>query len=283
MKPLTTELEAIITRYLQQSLEALPLVGIDIRHIIMNLSEEILQSTREDAEKNAYAPDQFTLTTSPGSSEDLRKGIGLLQSQLSLQMEEALATAGYRLTHPVHITFASDPTLPQGDVRVIAWHSRDPLQINVQMRGYEEPETSTPPKGAFLIVSGKRHFPLAKRRVGIGRRLDNDLVLDDPHISREHAELIAVKGFYLLRDLNSKAGTRVNKKLVKEHRLEPGDVIHFASIEIIYGEDTLGPPTETPPYQPSSKPTTRRDHETPLGLKKLHDLDTTIFDDAPRS
>lgn len=280
MKPLTTELEATITRYLQQSLEALPLIGIDVSYIITNLANEILDSSRQDAEENTYAPDQFTLTTSPQSSGDLRRGLGLLQSQISLQLEEALATAGYQLTHPVHITFASDPTLKDGEVRIIAWHSRDPLQLHAQMMDYVEPETSTPPRGAFMIVNGKRHFPLTKRRVSIGRRLDNDLVLDDPHVSREHAELIAVKGFYLLRDLNSKAGTRVNKKLIKEHRLEPGDVLQFASIEIIYGEDPLGPPTETPPYQPSSTPRSPRDDETPLGLKSLRDMDTSVFHDV---
>lgn len=280
---MTSELEVTITRYLQESLKSLPWLGIDVPGIIRNLASEILDSAREDPDGNRYAPDQFTLTACPGSSSDIRKGLGLIQSQISLQMEEALATLGYRLTHPVHVTFASDPTLDMGEVRVIAWHSRDPLQLTTQMEDYEEPGTSTPPRGAFLIVSGKRNFPLREKRIRIGRRLDNDLVLDDSHVSRQHAELIAREGYYILRDMNSTAGTRVNQSLIKEHRLEPGDLIHIASIEIIYNEDPLGPPTETPPYEPSSKPESTRDRSTPLGLKAIHELETKALKQHPPS
>jgi len=277
-----SELDATLARYLEESLTSLPWLGIDVPGIIRNLAGEIVASTRQDSDNNRYAPDQFTLTACPGSSSDIRKGLGLVQSQISLQMEEALATLGYRLTHPVHVTFASDPTLRIGVVRVIAWHSRDPLQLTDQMQEYEEPGTSTPPRGAFLIVSGKRNFPLRNKRVRIGRRLDNDLVLDDNHVSRQHAELIAREGYYILRDMNSTAGTRVNKTLIKEHRLEPGDLIHIASIEIIYNEDPLGPPTETPPYKPASSADSSRDRSTPMGMRTIHDLETrALKEDSP--
>ncbi|MBN2555369.1 MAG: DUF3662 domain-containing protein [Anaerolineales bacterium] len=277
MEPVTSELEATITRYLQQSLKSLPWLGIDVPDILRNLAAEVFDSTRTDSEGNQYAPDQFTLTTSPISTGQLKTDLGLIQSQISLQMEEALSSSGFRLTHPVHITFATDPTLSLGEVRVIAWHSRDPLQINVHIRDYEEPGTSSPPPGAFFIVGGKRHFPLTEKRIQIGRRLDNDLVLDDMHISRQHAELIATEGHYLLRDLNSTAGTRVNKTLIKERQLEPGDVIHLASVEIIYGEDPHGPPNETPPYKAVSRSGISDDHSTPLGLKALNDMDTNVL------
>ena len=103
--------------------------------------------------------------------------------------------------------------------------------------------------------------------IRIGRRPDNNLVLDDPHISRIHAMLQAVDGQYVVKDLGSTAGTRVNHHLVKEAVLRPGDVITLAAVELIYGEDRSGPPEDTPPYAP--EPSIRRDVnlDTPLDLK----------------
>ncbi|NIS31053.1 MAG: FHA domain-containing protein [Actinobacteria bacterium] len=44
----------------------------------------------------------------------------------------------------------------------------------------------------------------------IGRRSDNDVVIDDPHVSRIHAELRREGNMLVLTDYNSTSGTRVN-------------------------------------------------------------------------
>jgi pSer/pThr/pTyr-binding forkhead associated (FHA) protein len=117
------------------------------------------------------------------------------------------------------------------------------------------------------MVAGKRHFPLVLPVVSIGRRLDNHLVLDDPHVSRAHAQLRAQKGHYHLVDLNSTAGTRVNGRVIRQHVLRPGDVIGISGIELIYGESPSGPPEATPRYAPPFAPPSDRDRITPLNLR----------------
>src|SRR5512133_3024136 len=59
------------------------------------------------------------------------------------------------------------------------------------------------PEDAFVIVDGVKVIPLTQPLVRIGRRLENNLVLDDPRVSRTHAELRAINGRYVLFDLNS--------------------------------------------------------------------------------
>ena len=61
-------------------------------------------------------------------------------------------------------------------------------------------ENGTMPENAFLIVEGG-YFP-HRSRVIIGRRLDNQLVIDD-RVSRNHAQLRAIKGRFVVFDLNS--------------------------------------------------------------------------------
>jgi DNA-binding SARP family transcriptional activator len=60
----------------------------------------------------------------------------------------------------------------------------------------------------------------------IGRDPGNDLVLTHPRVSRQHAALVAGPAGYVLVDLHSTNGTRVNgERLSGERLLEPGDAI----------------------------------------------------------
>lgn len=66
----------------------------------------------------------------------------------------------------------------------------------------------------------------------IGRRGDNDLVIDDPHVSRIHAELRRQGNMLVLTDYNSTSGTRVNDEdIVGTAVVRHGDVIHFGPVE----------------------------------------------------
>lgn len=61
--------------------------------------------------------------------------------------------------------------------------------------------------------------------VTIGRRQDNDVVIDDPAVSGHHARIESVDNRPVLIDLKSKNGTFVNEQLVSTHWLEHGDVV----------------------------------------------------------
>jgi len=93
--------------------------------------------------------------------------------------------------------------------------------------------------GAFLIINGKRHITLDKQIVSIGRQLQNDIVLDEPSVSRQHAQIRWRFGRFTLNDLGSSAGTFVNREQIQEIVLQAGDVILLGNAALIYGEDTF--------------------------------------------
>lgn len=64
-----------------------------------------------------------------------------------------------------------------------------------------------------------------KKRINIGRHRDNDLRIDDPLISRQHAQILQQGRTIYLRDLNSTNGTYVNSKRVDIASLEEGTVV----------------------------------------------------------
>ena len=75
------------------------------------------------------------------------------------------------------------------------------------------------------IAEGARHELAMRTR--IGRAPDNDIVLDDHLASRYHAEIIDRGIQWILRDLGSKNGTRVNEQPVTETQLRRGDRVQI--------------------------------------------------------
>jgi pSer/pThr/pTyr-binding forkhead associated (FHA) protein len=71
--------------------------------------------------------------------------------------------------------------------------------------------------GRFAIAKGKS--------LTIGRRKDNDIVIDNLAVSGHHAKLDSVGEEFVLVDLQSKNGSFVNEQMVSSHWLKNGDVI----------------------------------------------------------
>ena len=70
---------------------------------------------------------------------------------------------------------------------------------------------------------------LAESLITIGRAPDNLLPLEDPSVSGRHAQLELVGEDYLLKDLDSTNGTRVNGVRVDTQLLQDGDEISFGN------------------------------------------------------
>jgi len=269
------ELSAIIRKALKSSLGDLPVADERwIAAIAASMAREIIAATRNSPEGQAYAPDQYTLLLHPSLAEGRRAWTERMQKRFSVRMHRELLASGYQMAGEPHISLATDPTLGVDEARIICWHSSNPLALADRIDAEEEADTQRPPEGAFLVVGGKRHFRLRKPLVRIGRRLDNDLVLNDPRVSRHHLQLIARHGRYIARDVGSTAGTYVNGRKIEERVLKPGDVIQVGAIELIYGEDKGGPPDRTPPYEPGGGTEAQDEQITPLNMKNLPDAKT---------
>lgn len=95
--------------------------------------------------------------------------------------------------------------------------------------GFLPPQTTE----AYLIVNSKV-FPLKNEITTIGRTLDNDLIIQEPTISRHHAKILREGDSFIIVDLQSTAGTFINKFKVKECALYSGDLILVANVPIMF-------------------------------------------------
>jgi hypothetical protein len=85
---------------------------------------------------------------------------------------------------------------------------------------------------AIVVAGGKRLVVPAGGAI-IGRSRDCDIVLDDSNVSRRHAEISPSGPSWLIQDLGSTNGVRVNGRQVNgPHPLESGDRIELGTVSI---------------------------------------------------
>ena len=114
-------------------------------------------------------------------------------------------------------------------------------------------------------------FDLVKDVLTIGRDMNNDIVINDAEVSRNHGRLTSQSGGYLIEDLASTNGTFVNgQRLIGPKLLNPGDVVGLGEtivIEYSYVADAgatvvasappprmMAEPPTAPPQTPEQAP-----------------------------
>jgi hypothetical protein len=110
---------------------------------------------------------------------------------------------------------------------------------------------NTATDSAKLLVrlqgQGSRSIDLGRESFAIGRKPDNDLVIDDHTVSGHHAKIIRVQSVYFVEDLKSTNGTAVNGKPIERLQLHDADVITIGKHRIIFQDSALVPAGSIPP------------------------------------
>lgn len=77
-------------------------------------------------------------------------------------------------------------------------------------------------------------FPVAGKRMSVGRRPDSAVFLDDVTVSRDHALLIGRGDQWHIDDCGSLNGTYVNRVRIESHRLEDGDELQIGKYKLTF-------------------------------------------------
>jgi pSer/pThr/pTyr-binding forkhead associated (FHA) protein len=165
-----------------------------------------------------------------------------LRDAIVAALTTAAQEAGLPLDAPPLLTLVADSSRSAGAFRIAPSSTAAPSDATPAQPPPEE--HAVLPEKAFLIVDGVKEFRLNQSRISIGRQLDNDLVVDDPRVSRHHAQLRAIKGRYVLFDLNSSGGCFINGQRASQSILYPGDVLSLAGVSLIFGQDNPLPQRE---------------------------------------
>jgi pSer/pThr/pTyr-binding forkhead associated (FHA) protein len=265
------QLEAKIQKLVEDQLAGI-LPGLKLEdRVIQRLATAVKENIVQQKDDRAIAPNEFTLIVATDTSP-------MWKEQSTIDALKNIITTASRdvglkfVTQPT-VNITTDDTFSAEEIKVVAAHKLEPVGdtqgMQTSMGNEENEEADNIPENAFLIVEGVKVHALIESVVNIGRRLENQLVIDDPRVSRNHAQLRAIKGRFVLFDLNSTGGTFVNGQRTSQTVLYPGDVISLAGVALIFGQDNPPPRPDLAGTAPlnldpgtSERPTATVEHNT---------------------
>jgi hypothetical protein len=250
MRPMNDQaisrLEARLERLIEGAFAQLFSKTIRAQDIALHLSRAMENSIQPstDGDPRPYAPDMYTIRLNPNVYDHLIARQPELASLLGQHLVELASSVGYRLHDVPTISIVAATNIETSELFVEARHRSGVVPATAVMKRIEMPET-TAPKNPQLIINGEQTVPLSDTVINIGRSRDNQIVLNDPYASRHHVQLRLRFGVYTLFDTQSQGGVYVNDVVVREHRLQPGDVIRLGKTQMVYFEEPAAWQTET--------------------------------------
>jgi len=153
-------------------------------------------------------PNEFSIFLASEDFDRFKNFGDSLERELTAAVREHAGREGYQFVGPVKLELHADPEL-----------SASTFAIESELvEGEDRPSD-------WLVFPDGRRVGIGSEVVTIGRLPECAVVLDDPNVSRRHAQVRREGDAVFVVDLASTNGTRVNGIPVREHRLAPGDVI----------------------------------------------------------
>jgi adenylate cyclase len=113
----------------------------------------------------------------------------------------------------------------------------------------DDETTFAGPYGQLTPCGGGDPIPLMKKRILVGRKGEADIQLRFNNVSTQHCRLTLEYGYWFVRDLNSRNGTKVDDRTIERKRIDPGSKLSIARHEYIVEFDpkslgAYGPPPQ---------------------------------------
>jgi hypothetical protein len=196
------------------------------------LQREVDNSAHILSRERMLVPNDFTVELSPSDHARLTQFSDTLSKELSRLVDEHVKEQRYTLAGPLSIGFAESADLSTGRFRV---RSRTNASVT-PVSGQRMTETAIRSSDVILEVSGMRH-PLVPPGVVIGRGNDAELRIDDPGISRRHAQISLEESeggtVVTVSDLGSTNGVILDGQPVNSSQVRDGSEIRLGNTIIV--------------------------------------------------
>lgn len=208
--------------------------------------ERAMDENRSFRQDGVVVPNAYVISLHPDDYAPFATYHASLEDDLAREARERARASNFRMVSRPWVQLRADESVARGEIRVLATvsESHEPLTDaaaeaapDTQTAVFEQGETGGVGRATLLVRTGKGdpvRFELSAPLIGIGRDHDNDLIVDDPGVSRHHCQLKLQQGLYALTDLGSSNGTAVNGRRVSEVALRDGDVIALGGTTVEY-------------------------------------------------
>jgi FHA domain-containing protein len=217
--------------------------------IARKLAKE-MEEAKSVSLSRTYVPNQFWVYLSPDDRDRFETYEDGLKKELSDYLLEHARTHGLALLTRPTVELETDDRLGLGEFGIQAKlvkpadageeveavegdFGHTMVYSTTGARRVEEPRQTS---RALLVGEDKRTVVSGDPFV-IGRSRECDLVLDDPNVSRRHAELRREDGGWAVVDLGSTNGIKLNGKRSRGGRLNPGDEITLGLSRLTFEQE----------------------------------------------
>lgn len=196
-----------------------------------------------------YVPNVFKVNLSPEDFHHLEKFQESLAKELGEYLSAHARQKRYTLGGKVRLEFLPSETLKLGEVKIssqLVEEEPSPLPRDVSKKVKGGTQVISPEEAGELglltrgekpslinLETGER-YSLDKKIIFIGRLKSNDITLNDPSVSRQHASIQREGPGHLLTDLGSTNGTTVNNISVNQAFLEDEDCITIGRTTFVF-------------------------------------------------
>lgn len=164
-------------------------------------------------------PNRFSLHISMEDADQLSTIINSVRQELLRLISDTASGDGYRFVGPLDVQIEADESLKLGNFYVEASFLEEP--------DFEE--------RMLLVIPGGKKVTVSEGVMVIGRMPGCSIVIDDPRVSRKHAEIVRRDLQAFVRDLGSTNGTYLNgERLVGEVPLSSGDQMTFGATRLVF-------------------------------------------------
>ncbi|WP_334144253.1 DUF3662 and FHA domain-containing protein [Rhabdothermincola sp.] len=180
------------------------------------LARELDDNRSVDVRGRTVVPNDFTIALSPEDHERFADIEDTLCRELCDAAREHARDESYSFLGPVAVELTVDPALRTGTFTIVSRMKEGPSGVGA---------------GSLLLPNGERYV-LDEHPVLIGRLDECDITILDANVSRRHAEIRPRGDGFVVIDLGSTNGTRVNGVPVSERELRDGDELTVGNTRI---------------------------------------------------
>lgn len=195
--------------------------------IAARLQRELDSEAKLMSRSRRLVPNEFTVTLSPHDHDRLTPYGKTLNAEIVPELKQHAKERGYIFNGPIQISLEVDESLPTGRFTV-----RSEAVAGVEDSAPADTEMIERAR-LVLEVNGMRH-PLQPPGFSIGRGSDADIRINDPGISRRHAEVqVHADGRMRIVDLGSTNGIVVNGERVRQAEISDGARIEIGKTRML--------------------------------------------------
>ncbi len=194
------------------------------------LQREIDERAAVVSRGRTVVPNVFTVDLSPHDHDRLSVYAETITGELTGLIREYAEEQRYTFLGGTVVTLRRDEALETGLFRVL---SEAKAEVATTPHGGRAPAAAPAGVGHPRLVADDTAHPLTRAVTRLGRGTDVDIRVDDPGVSRHHAEILLGREV-VLRDLNSTNGTYVDGVQVGETVLRDGSVVQLGGTRLTF-------------------------------------------------